>query len=167
MIIGRTYTIDSLESLDNFVEHEFLPFLSPGDVDATVYALSGDLGAGKTAFVKSVCRQMGIGENIVSPTFIIAKFYPLPGAQSAMEAFRSTKEERAFPHLHELVHIDAYRMEDKNEADVLRLPELLKDQKKLIFIEWPERLGDALPKGIPTMLFKFIDETTRTITLLN
>lgn len=167
MIIGHKYTIASLEELDNFVVHEFLPFLEPTDADATVFALSGDLGAGKTAFVKSVSKHLGITEQVVSPTFIIAKFYPLPGSENAIEILESAQEERAHLHFHELVHIDAYRMEDPKEADVLRFPELLNDPKKLIFVEWPEQLGDALPHNVRRLQFKFIDETTREITVIN
>ncbi len=167
MLIGHKYKISSLEELDTFVEKEFLPFVEPSDADATVYALSGDLGSGKTAFVKSVCKHMGIKDQVASPTFIIAKFYPLPGSGTVEEIFESPQEERAHLHFHELVHIDAYRMEDPKEADVLRLPELLNDSKKIIFIEWPEQLGDNLPIGARRINFKFIDETTREISALN
>lgn len=167
MITGHKYTVSSLEELDQFVEKEFLPFIEPSDADATVYALSGDLGSGKTAFVKLVSKHFGITEQIASPTFIIAKFYPLPKAMTPEEILESPQEERAHLHFHELVHIDAYRMEDESEADVLRLPELLNDSKKIIFIEWPEKLGNALPKGVHKIEFKFIDETTREIVSLN
>lgn len=167
MIIGHKYTISSLNELDEFVAKEFLPFLSPSDADATVYALSGDLGSGKTAFVKSVSKQLGIIDQVASPTFIIAKFYPLPGATKPEEILESPQEERANLHFHELVHIDAYRMENEKEAEVLRLKDLLNDSKKIIFIEWPEQLGKELPKGARRIEFKFIDETTREIIAIN
>lgn len=167
MIKGHEYVIPSLQALDDFITHEFLPFLTPSDDGATVIALSGDLGAGKTAFVKAIAKQLGITEHIVSPTFIIAKFYPLPGSDAPAELFENAQEERAHPHFHELVHIDAYRMEDPKEAEVLRLHELLDDERKLIFVEWPEQLGAELPAGNITLQFKFIDETTRSITQTN
>jgi tRNA threonylcarbamoyladenosine biosynthesis protein TsaE len=167
MIKGHEYVIDSLTALDEFVTREFLPFLTPSDDGATVIALSGDLGSGKTAFVKAVAKQLGITEHIVSPTFIIAKFYPLPGSNDPSMLFENAQEERAHPRFHELVHIDAYRMEDPKEAEVLRLNELLDDERKLMFIEWPEQLGEALPEGNIALEFKFIDETTRSITMRN
>ncbi len=167
MIIGHEYITDSLAALDEFVAREFLPFITPNDDGATVYALTGDLGSGKTAFVKSVAKQLGITEHIVSPTFIIAKFYPLPHTDTPEEIFENAQEERAHPHFHELVHIDAYRMEDPKEAEVLRLHELLDDERKIVFIEWPEQLGEQLPQGNITLRFKFIDETTRSITQVN
>lgn len=167
MIIGHKYITHSLEELDTFVKKEFLPFIEASDADATVYALSGDLGSGKTAFVKSVATQMGINEQIASPTFIIAKFYPLPRMDSPDEVLESPQEERAHLHFHELVHIDAYRMENEDEAEVLRLSEILNDGKKIIFIEWPEKLGKHLPLGARKIEFKFIDENSREISALN
>lgn len=167
MIKGHEYTIDSLDALDDFVTHEFLPFLAPSDDGATVVALTGDLGSGKTAFVKSVAKQLGITDHIVSPTFIIAKFYPLPGSNEPEELFENAQEERAHPRFHELIHIDAYRIEDPKEAEVLRLHELLDDERKLIFIEWPEQLGSELPQGNIMLQFKFINETTRSIIQMN
>lgn len=167
MIKGHEYTIKSLSALDDFVSNEFLPFLTPSDDGATVITLTGDLGSGKTAFVKSIAKQLGITEHIVSPTFVIAKFYPLPGSDAPAEIFENAQEERAHPHFHELVHIDAYRMEDPKEADVLRLHEILDDERKLIFIEWPEQLGAELPEGNINLSFTFIDENTRLITQTN
>lgn len=167
MIIGHTYTISSLEALDNFVEHEFLPFVDATDTTATVFGLTGDLGSGKTAFVKSVAKHLGISETISSPTFIITKSYTLPREDTPLETLEGAKDLRAHPHFHELIHIDAYRMEDDREADVLRLPDLLHDGRNIIFIEWPEMLGEHTPKNIRRIQFTFINDTTREITLLN
>jgi tRNA threonylcarbamoyladenosine biosynthesis protein TsaE len=167
MIIGHTYTTSSLEELDHFIEKEFLPFLSATDTTATVFGLTGDLGSGKTAFVKSVAKHLGITETLSSPTFIIAKSYTLPNENTPLETLEGAKDLRAHPHFHELIHIDAYRMENPEEADVLRLPSLLQDGRNLIFIEWPEMLGEHMPSHIRTIHCTFIDEATRTLSLLN
>lgn len=167
MIIGHTYTTHSIGELEELVKKEFLPYLTATDTDATVFGLTGDLGTGKTAFVKAVAKQLGITEQIVSPTFIIAKFYTLPNENTPLEILESAKEERNHPHFHELVHIDAYRLEDPRESSVLLLDQLLTDGKKLIFIEWPEMLGDLAPKNIRMIRFTFIDEKTRTLSLIN
>lgn len=159
MITNHEYIISSLQDLDDFTKNEFLKFLKPSNDGATLIALEGDLGSGKTAFTKSVAKSLGIDEHVSSPTFTIAKFYALD-CESATE----DKTEHAHPHFHELVHIDAYRMEDPNEADVLRLPEMMKDSGKLILVEWPEQLGEHLPKPNMALRFKFIDEATRSIT---
>jgi tRNA threonylcarbamoyladenosine biosynthesis protein TsaE len=110
---------------------------------ATV-ALYGDLGAGKTAFVKEVAKLLGIEETVISPTFILKKEYDI-------DLLEVTK----------LIHVDAYRFLDKKEGDILRLDE---DMQKgnLLFIEWPEKIEkrdfDA------EILFTYVNETVREVT---
>jgi len=106
----------------------FARTLSPG-ASATVVALSGDLGAGKTAFVQEVAREFGVEEQVNSPTFVIEKVYEC--------------NEGAYIRL---VHIDAYRLKGKHELDVLGWKELAGDKSNLILIEWPENVGEAIPK---------------------
>ena len=95
---------------------------------ATVVALWGDLGAGKTTLSQYLAKSFGVEEDVVSPTFVIMKIYPL-----ADEKFSR------------LVHIDAYRFEHPDEAATIRLHEIVADPKNLILIEWQELLGDRLP----------------------
>jgi len=95
-----------------------------------VLALHGDLGSGKTAFVKALARMLGVQEDVTSPTFVILKIYPLD----------ENKEYSA------LAHIDAYRIEDIEEMRPLRFGELLKEPNVLICIEWAEKIATLLPK---------------------
>ena len=96
---------------------------------ASVIALHGDLGAGKTAFVKSLARELGVVEDVTSPTFVILKLYPL---------------EEGGP-FSVLAHIDAYRIEDTDEMRVIRFDELLAEPRALLCIEWAEKIKDLLP----------------------
>lgn len=105
--------------------------LSASPAGATLVTLSGDLGAGKTAFVKAAARELGIEEEVKSPTFIIMQAFTLPRAGS-----------RGFSRL---VHIDAYRLKSAHELEVLGWKELLADPKTLIFLEWPEMVAPAVP----------------------
>lgn len=115
--------------------------------EATVVTLKGDLGAGKTAFVKGVAEALGIKKELVtSPTFVIQKIYEL-------------KDNK----FHKLIHIDAYRFEDLSEAEVLPVDELFSKPRNLIFIEWPERMETLIPKDAHKLEFTFIDESTRKI----
>lgn len=114
---------------------------------ATVVALHGDLGAGKTAFVKALARVLHLTEDVTSPTFVILKLYQLD-------------EETPFA---TLAHIDAYRIEDIDEMRVLRFEELLSEDNTLVCIEWAEKIAPLLPSHTLHMDFSITGET-RTIT---
>ena len=133
-------TIKNLDELEDFAR-EFLAELSAKEEKATVVGLSGDLGSGKTAFVKVLAKALGVEEEVLSPTFVIAKFYEIRGG-----------------HWRRLVHIDLYRIDDPEELKALRFAEILADHGNLVVIEWPERMGTA-----PALQFQFVDETTRIV----
>lgn len=95
---------------------------------ATVVTLSGELGAGKTAFVQAAARYCGVGESVTSPTFVIERIYDVHHGP-----FRK------------LIHIDAYRLHDARELLTLGWEELVKDPTHLIFLEWPERVPEIIP----------------------
>ncbi len=120
-------TIKSLAEL----EQEAARFVGslPSGEHATLVTLSGELGAGKTAFVKAVARALGVEEVVTSPTFVLEKIYLLP-------------EGKTFKRL---VHIDAYRLEKGDSLSALGFDELLQDAGNLVFLEWPERVEGALP----------------------
>ena len=125
----------------------FLDQLVADTQHATVVGLSGDLGAGKTTFTKKVGSALGISDEILSPTFVLAKFYQIPTGKKWTQ----------------LVHIDAYRIEDEHELVALRFSELLSDPKKLIIIEWPEQLPSQYPAYAHTLRFDTIDEHIRSV----
>lgn len=107
--------------------------ISPRYGRATLVTLSGELGAGKTAFVKAVARAFGITENVPSPTFVLMKSYAIPEA--------SPRAGDASPTFHRLIHIDAYRLESGRELDALDFDEALKQAENLVMLEWPENVA--------------------------
>jgi tRNA threonylcarbamoyladenosine biosynthesis protein TsaE len=89
-----------------------------------VIALHGDLGTGKTSFARGFIAALGEGEEVPSPTFTLVQSY----------------ETR-----HGLVaHFDLYRLARPEDAEELGLDEALGEA--IVLIEWPERLGDWLPR---------------------
>ncbi len=115
---------------------------------ATILALSGDLGAGKTAFVKALASALGIKDTITSPTFVIEQIYALPKNSS----------------FDRLIHIDAYRLEKASELERLRWAEIAADPCNLICLEWPENVaGLSHMSHARTLRFRFVDENTREI----
>ena len=97
---------------------------------ALVVGLSGDLGAGKTAFTKAVAKHMGIKNKITSPTFVIIKNYKL----------KITNYKKFF-------HIDAYRLKNEKELLYLGWEKIIGDKENLIFVEWPENVSGIIPKN--------------------
>jgi tRNA threonylcarbamoyladenosine biosynthesis protein TsaE len=124
----------------NSYARRFAQSLSPRADTATVVALSGDLGAGKTTFAQEVARALGIEEPVTSPTFVIEKIYALTG-----ETFS------------QLIHIDAYRLNSAHELEVLGWEELVRDSGNLILIEWPEKVAELIPKDAIRIAFDIMD----------
>jgi tRNA threonylcarbamoyladenosine biosynthesis protein TsaE len=126
---------------------ELAQALKPKANQATVVALSGDLGAGKTTFVKYFAESVGIpATEITSPTFVIMKSYDI-----SANGFKK------------FIHIDAYRLEKAEEIEKLGWRNLIGGVENLIFVEWPENIKNALPKEVKKISFRFIDENTREI----
>lgn len=136
--------IKSLAEMDSFAK-EILNSLAVGD-SAVVLALHGNLGAGKTAFTKSLAKALGIVEVVNSPTFVIMKMFDISNI-----SFKK------------LIHIDAYRIESDRELEVLGWRDLINDPHNLIVIEWPEKISNLIPKSAIRINFEFVDEATRRI----
>lgn len=92
-------------------------------------ALSGDLGAGKTAFVKAFCRRKKVAENVSSPTFALVNEY----------LFLDENQQEQLIH-----HLDLYRLRSFDEALDIGVQDYL-DDEHYCFIEWPEIIEGLLP----------------------
>ncbi len=87
-----------------------------------VYGLSGDLGAGKTVFVRGFCAGLGIKKGVSSPTFVLMKIYPVK------------KNEK----IKQICHIDAYRLKTKKDLEAIGAQDYFGRSDIVCFIEWPE-----------------------------
>ena len=124
---------DTMELAENIESEKF-----PG----MVICLDGELGSGKTVFVKGFAKSLGITENITSPTFNIVKEY----------------ENGEMP----LNHMDVYRLEDTDET--IGFNDYFMSESVSI-IEWSELIKDQLPEERLDIKFKVIDENTRVLVL--
>ena len=93
---------------------------------------------------------------MTSPTFVIQKNYVITnpkysGKNNSAAGFK------------QFIHIDAYRLEEASELEVIGFEKLAADPHNLILIEWPERVRELLSTDMRTVKFQFIDETTREI----
>ena len=114
--------------------------------DGDLVLLSGELGAGKTRFVKGLAEGFGAakGREVVSPTFLRVEQYGKP------------------PRL--LRHIDAYRMAGGADLEVLGLADLVGPGGATV-VEWPERVEDALPADGLLLRFEHRGPRARRITV--
>lgn len=128
------------------IAKDFASKLKPQE-RATVVGLYGELGSGKTTFMKFLAAALGVSEEIKSPTFVIMKSFKL-----APSAFQT------------LIHIDAYRLD--SGADLLGLGwrDIVSDPKNLVCIEWPEKVAEILPPHV-VLKFEHAGETERKISI--
>lgn len=126
---------DTMELAQN-IESEKFPNM--------VICLRGELGSGKTVFVKGFANSLGIDENITSPTFNLVKEY-------------QTGE---MP----LYHMDVYRLEDGDDGSIGLTDYFTKGG--ITIIEWSDIIKDSLPDERLEIKFKVIDEETRVLTLI-
>lgn len=120
--------------------------------NATIISLSGDLGAGKTTITQGIAKQLGIKENVISPTFVIMKIYKLESNSKYYSNFKK------------LIHIDAYRIEDAKEFINFDWKEIISNKENLVILEWPEKIKNIIPKNAIKISLSHIDEETREIT---
>jgi len=108
-----------------------------------IIQLEGEMGAGKTCFVRGLCEGLG-GDprQVSSPTFAIMQEYAITSAGR-------------------LVHIDAYRLSGEDELATIGWDELLEDNNAIIAIEWPSRIRNALPENALTVQLEHVDIQTR------
>lgn len=114
---------------------------------ALIIGLTGELGSGKTMFVKGIAKGLGIKSPITSPTFLLIRKYPV-------------KREGEYS---SLFHIDAYRTIGVSEFKKIGIEQILKDPKSIVVIEWAEKIKNLLPKGTRWVIFRHSKEKNERI----
>jgi tRNA threonylcarbamoyladenosine biosynthesis protein TsaE len=109
------------------VAEDIINTVTPTD-QAAVVALVGEVGVGKTTFVQTIARVLGVVEPVTSPTFTILKRYATTSNTIAT-----------------LIHMDAYRIDTTDELTALQFTSLLHTPQTLICIEWADNIKPALP----------------------
>lgn len=140
--------IKSLKELSDEA-FRFVGSVTPQEHCATLVTLSGELGAGKTAFTKAVAHFLCVEETVTSPTFVLEKIYKL-GSET--------------PKFKRLIHIDAYRLDSDKDLASIGFDEIMKDRENLILFEWPEKVSSVLPKPFVHISFTLNEDGSRTIT---
>ena len=136
--MNQVFTSASLERTFA-IAAEFSRQLLPGDF----VALEGDLGAGKTQFVRGMVRGMG-GDprDVSSPTYVLLNIYPTPRLQ--------------------VFHLDAYRMTSEQDMEAIGFAELL-EQGGVVVVEWWQKIATLVPARRWTVKMEFVSPHKRRI----
>lgn len=133
----KIYALSEIEA----VATNLLPHLT-----SKVILVNGEMGAGKTTMIKSLCKALNSTDLVSSPTF------------SLINEYRTASNEP-------LYHLDCYRIESEEEAYDFGAEEYL-HSGHLCFIEWSEKIASLLPEDSNSLMIEKIDATTRKIILL-
>ncbi len=117
---------------------------------AFVLALSGELGAGKTFFVKAIARSFGVREVVNSPTFLIMKKYKLNNERFSY-----------------LYHFDCYRVLNAKEIEALGWREIISKKDAFVAVEWPENIKSILPESHTRVEIQSPELKVRNIIIFN
>ena len=141
-----------------FFAEKFAKKLKGGEV----IGLTGDLGAGKTVFVKGLAKGLGIKENIQSPTFLLMKIY---GAKAQTQRRKISKSADAKAQkIKFLAHIDAYRLKSGEDLIDIGVMDWLGKKDAITVIEWIENvLGIFDKKKIIDIKIDFGEENEERI----
>lgn len=127
-----------------------IPAILEGLAERRKIALYGEMGAGKTTFVKAFCQYIGVEGSTASPTF------------SLVNEYRYTAPDGSVAWFH---HLDLYRLRSASEAFDIGLEDLLYDPWYCV-IEWPQIVETMLPENTAKINIEIIGETSRRILIL-
>jgi tRNA threonylcarbamoyladenosine biosynthesis protein TsaE len=116
--------------------------------DNTVFAFKGQMGAGKTTFIKAICEELGVTDVINSPTFAIVNEY------------------RSDTTAELIYHFDFYRIHTIQEACDIGASDYF-DSGALCFIEWPEKIESLLPDDTVWVDITEQEDGSRSVTIHN
>lgn len=140
--ILKTFTITSLEEIDK-VAGDFIQYISESDLQSNIFAFYGKMGAGKTTFIKAICKALGVKDIVNSPTFTIINEY---------------RSSRGFP----IYHFDFYRINRLQEAFDIGTEDYFAGNG-LCLIEWPEKIAEILPEDHIKVTITTNEDLSRTV----
>ena len=119
-----------------------------------IFYLTGELGAGKTHFVKGLAEALSITDNVTSPTFVLMKKYVVSGDAASQQAGKKL-----------FFHIDCYRIYGAEDARQIGLDKILENPRAIVAIEWAERIYDIIPFPYWEIKFEHVGKGKRRISI--
>ena len=130
------YKLSEIEKASNFVLK---------NVNRDIILITGEVGTGKTTLIKEYCKLIGVEEIVNSPTYTLINEYQNKSGK--------------------IVHMDLYRVEDKNEINELGLFEYL--ENSIVIIEWPEIILKMIDIKYSLINITYINEKERKLSIKN
>ena len=138
----KSFVVKDLSEIDKVAE-DFIRYVSESDLQSNIFAFYGKMGAGKTTFIKALCKALGVKDIVNSPTFTIINEY---------------KSANGFP----VYHFDFYRINRLQEAYDIGVEEYFCGDG-LCLIEWPEKIAEILPEDVINVTITTNADLSRTI----
>lgn len=135
-LVIKTNSIDDLSS----AAQKVIDFTKEG---SNIWLFHGEMGAGKTTFIKAICNKLGVIDHVNSPTFALVNEYMTNAADT-------------------IYHFDMYRIKDPSEAFDIGFEEYIYSNH-LCLIEWPSKVERLLPDECIDINITAIDENSREI----
>tara|TARA_B100001059_G_scaffold18537_1_gene15169 strand:+ start:454 stop:891 length:438 start_codon:yes stop_codon:yes gene_type:complete len=136
IILELNYGIEKIKEASDFILK---------NISGKILLVCGEVGSGKTTLVKEICKQLKVKDQVSSPTYTLINEYSCDDGL--------------------VIHMDLYRVENKEEINNLGLFEYL--DNKFIIIEWPELIMNDLDINHSILKIDFIDTDNRKINLIN
>ena len=136
IILELNYGIEKIKEASDFILK---------NISGKILLVCGEVGSGKTTLVKEICKQLKVKDQVSSPTYTLINEYSCDDGL--------------------VIHMDLYRVENKEEINNLGLFEYL--DNKFIIIEWPELIMNDLNINHSILKIDFIDTDNRKINLIN
>ena len=136
IILELNYGIEKIKEASDFILK---------NISGKILLVCGEVGSGKTTLVKEICKQLKVKDQVSSPTYTLINEYSCDDGL--------------------VIHMDLYRIENKEEINNLGLFEYL--DNKFIIIEWPELIMNDLDINHSILKIDFIDTNKRKINLIN
>lgn len=119
---------------------------------ALVVALEGELGAGKTTFIKGLSKALGVREKVLSPTFVLIHRHKI--------SYKSNWTNKSY---RTLFHIDAYRLNSGKDLLKLGVKKIFANPENIVLIEWADRVRKTIPEKTKWLHFDHTGKNKRKI----
>jgi tRNA threonylcarbamoyladenosine biosynthesis protein TsaE len=150
--LGESFARNLKSGLGSFISIFKVDKVETVSNRALTIALNGELGTGKTTFIKGLAKGLGVKETITSPTYVFVRSY----------SFDPIIRDNF--HKDTLYHLDLYRLEnqDTKTLQAFGFDEIISDPKGVVVIEWEERLGNTA-NFLLSLSFNYNNERERLI----